>query len=110
MSSTSAAAPAEVLAAFKARGAPVFVLDFLRWAGPRLVPLDSPEAFVVGFQLCLSELAEGRSASGASLRGSLVRQPLRFYAAFALLAPHIAEAFRGPAFGAAVAQAHIDPP
>lgn len=97
----------EALAALQQEGAPLFLLDFVRWAGPRLEPLSEPEAFFITFQLALSELAVGKAHDGRPLSGSLVRKPLRLYAGLARLAPFVARAFRGPAFGQDVERARV---
>jgi hypothetical protein len=96
----------EALLRLQTGGAPPFLLDFVRWAGPRLEPHRDPEAFYVAFQLALLELAQGRTAEGRPLMGSLIRKPLRFYAGMARLAPLVAAAFWGPEFAADVDRAH----
>ncbi len=96
---------AEVIQTLRAERAPPFLLDLVRWAGPRLEGLDEPEAFYVAFQLALAELAEGRTEDGRPLSGSLVRRPPRLYATLALLAPKVAGAYRGSSFQVAVYKA-----
>jgi len=103
-----AATTTEALEKIRTQGAPPVLLDFVRWAGPRLEHIEVPEAFFIMFQLCLSELAEGRSATGSRLTGSLVRQPLRVYAGLATVAGFVAGAYRGPEFAEAVTRAHIE--
>lgn len=88
----------EVLKKLHGMGAPPPVLDLVRWVGPRLEAQPDPEAFYLTFNLALAELHEGRGEHGSTLRGSLVRQPPRLYAALAPLVAPLAEAFFGEDF------------
>jgi len=90
----------------QATDAPDMFLDFFDWVGPKLEPIENPEAFYITYQLALADLAQGSLDSQAVPAGFRCR-PLTFYRMLSLTVGYVAKAFRGPDFEVQVNQARV---